>query len=293
MIFILAYVNVGHVCHCYHHCQVDVDLMPRPNMRATRRGGGGYTLTNTATPSSQTSQNHFKKGAKGQGQGRMVVERSDEALIIRGERVVGEVKRSKQPSLPSAASTTAGAGAGKRAGIAVGIGAGRTGHLEGGQQHPLARKWQRHQTKQRAPGTRQAETEEGIETEGEEEIESDHDEARAGAEETENGRKRELKKSPITAVVNTAEGKRALRVDITEPKHCSSRDRIRQGDDLEMHYVGTIDASSSTGEKGQKFDSSYDRNSPFRFRIGQGRVIKGWDQVVSHSVTFTNPIYTN
>ena len=45
-----------------------------------------------------------------------------------------------------------------------------------------------------------------------------------------------------------------------------------------MHYTGWL---WENGAKGAKFDSSVDRNRPFEFPIGRGRVIKGWDEGVA------------
>lgn len=45
-----------------------------------------------------------------------------------------------------------------------------------------------------------------------------------------------------------------------------------------MHYTGWL---YENGQKGNKFDSSVDRNEPFEFPIGKRRVIAGWDEGVA------------
>ncbi len=51
-----------------------------------------------------------------------------------------------------------------------------------------------------------------------------------------------------------------------------------QGQTCVMHYTGWLWVN---GAKGTKFDSSLDRGRPFSFPLGQGRVIKGWDEGVA------------
>ena len=46
----------------------------------------------------------------------------------------------------------------------------------------------------------------------------------------------------------------------------------KKGDRLTMQYVGVTFAD------GQEFDSSWDSGQPFKFQLGKGSVIKGWDQ---------------
>jgi peptidylprolyl isomerase len=52
----------------------------------------------------------------------------------------------------------------------------------------------------------------------------------------------------------------------------------KAGQKCSMHYTGWLWVNNA---KGAKFDSSHDRGKPFDFPLGQGRVIKGWDEGVA------------
>jgi peptidylprolyl isomerase len=47
---------------------------------------------------------------------------------------------------------------------------------------------------------------------------------------------------------------------------------------VSVHYTGWI---YKNGNKGAKFDSSLDRGKPITFKLGNGQVIKGWDEGIA------------
>lgn len=69
---------------------------------------------------------------------------------------------------------------------------------------------------------------------------------------------------------NTAADEKISVEVIDVPADCERK--TKKFDQLSMQYTGVLT------ETKVKFDSSYDRNEPFKFQIGTGQVIKGWDE---------------
>lgn len=69
-------------------------------------------------------------------------------------------------------------------------------------------------------------------------------------------------------VVSTESGLQYIEVEVGEGA------AAKAGDTAVVHYTGWL-------VQGKKFDSSVDRGQPFRFPVGGGRVIRGWDEGVA------------
>jgi FKBP-type peptidyl-prolyl cis-trans isomerase FkpA len=59
-----------------------------------------------------------------------------------------------------------------------------------------------------------------------------------------------------------------------------SGETAQVGQRVRVHYTGWLYEPTADKSRGKKFDSSKDRGQPFAFGLGQGQVIRGWDEGV-------------
>lgn len=55
----------------------------------------------------------------------------------------------------------------------------------------------------------------------------------------------------------------------------------KPGMTVKVDYTGWLYDEKAPDHRGKKFDSSHDHGEPFSFGLGQGQVIKGWDEGVA------------
>ena len=75
-------------------------------------------------------------------------------------------------------------------------------------------------------------------------------------------------------------GARVTDLQIIELKPGTGSEALA-GKAVVVHYTGWLYNPAAADGHGAKFDSSLDRNVPFGFFLGSGKVIKGWDEGVA------------
>lgn len=75
-----------------------------------------------------------------------------------------------------------------------------------------------------------------------------------------------------TALLNAVDSRGNIKKLVIDDIKIGSGAEVKDGDTVAVHYIGTLQKG------GQEFDNSRKRGETFEFTVGEGRVIKGWEQ---------------
>ena len=85
-------------------------------------------------------------------------------------------------------------------------------------------------------------------------------------------------KSPLPSSTTTSKfGAKVNELQIVDQKLGTGAEAV-SGKAVIVNYTGWLYDPAAADGHGAKFDSSLDRNVPFGFFLGAGKVIKGWDE---------------
>ena len=88
--------------------------------------------------------------------------------------------------------------------------------------------------------------------------------------------------SQAASTLSTSKDKPAMTTALTQLQKIDTQvgtgREAEPGFNVSVHYTGWLYDEAAADKKGQKFDSSVDRKEPFKFDLGAGQVIQGWDE---------------
>jgi FKBP-type peptidyl-prolyl cis-trans isomerase FkpA len=85
------------------------------------------------------------------------------------------------------------------------------------------------------------------------------------------------KSPPLSSTTMSKFGAKVNELQIVDQKTGVGAEAV-SGKAVIVHYTGWLYDPAAPDGHGAKFDSSMDRNIPFGFFLGAGKVIKGWDE---------------
>jgi FKBP-type peptidyl-prolyl cis-trans isomerase FkpA len=82
---------------------------------------------------------------------------------------------------------------------------------------------------------------------------------------------------PLSSTTTSKFGAKVNELQVVDQKPGAGAEAV-SGKAVIVHYTGWLYDPAAPDGHGAKFDSSVDRNIPFTFFLGAGKVIKGWDE---------------